>query len=97
LAEGFADVRVGDELIVLTWLDRARRDVLSTRPQDNPALPLRGVFSTRSPGRPNPIGLHRVRVVALANAVEFQVDRLEVFDGTPILDVKPCLPRLADS
>jgi tRNA-Thr(GGU) m(6)t(6)A37 methyltransferase TsaA len=97
LHAGLADARVGEEFIVLTWLDRAPRSVLQTRPQDNPALPLRGVFATRSPGRPNPIGLHRVRVVAMTSPVEWQVDRLEVFDGTPILDVKPVLPWLADA
>jgi tRNA (Thr-GGU) A37 N-methylase len=92
LRAALADVHVGDAMLVLTWLDRAPRDVLETRPQDNPALPLRGVFSTRSPGRPNPIGLHRVRVVAIASPLAWDVDALEVFDGTPLLDVKPVLP-----
>ncbi|HEY7058863.1 MAG TPA: TrmO family methyltransferase, partial [Vicinamibacterales bacterium] len=58
--EAFRDLRVGDEVIVLTWLDRAKRDVLVVRPRGNPANPLQGVFNTRSPDRPNPIGLHRV-------------------------------------
>ncbi len=89
--DGLRDIGIGDELIVLTWLDRAGRDVLQTRPQDNPALPLRSVFSTRSPGRPNPIGLHRVRVIGIPSPLVFEVDRLEAFDGTPILDVKPVL------
>lgn len=97
LREGFKDVKVGDDLLVLTYLDRSRRDVLSTRPQDNPALPLHGVFSTRSPDRPNPIGLHRVRVTAMHSPIDWEVDRLEAFDGTPILDVKPALQRLADA
>lgn len=93
---GLADLSVGDDLIVLTWLDRARRDELQTRPQDNPALPLRGVFSTRSPHRPNPIGLHRVTITAIPGPGRIEVDRLEVFDGTPILDLKPVLPRSDD-
>ena len=96
VAVGLADLRVGEEVIVLTWLDRARRDELQTRPQDNPALPLTGVFSTRSPHRPNPIGLHRVRITALASPTRIVVDRLEAIDGTPILDLKPVLARSDD-
>src|SRR5512142_306603 len=65
LAEGLRDLCTGDHIIVLTWLDRARRDELSTVPGDSPGGPLRGVFSTRSPNRPNPIGLHRVRILAI--------------------------------
>ena len=61
VAEGIRDLRPGTEVLVLTWLDRADRDVLVTRPRDDPANPLTGVFSTRSSDRPNPIGLHRVR------------------------------------
>ena len=65
VVEGLADIRPGDRLIVLTWLDRASRDVLSVHPRDDPANPLRGVFSTRSADRPNPIGLHPVEVLSV--------------------------------
>ncbi len=86
--EGLSDIRVGDRLLVVTWLHRARRDVLRVHPQDRPDLPLRGVFSTRSADRPNPLGLHPVHVTAVA-AGRIQVDRLEAVDGTPIIDLKP--------
>ena len=80
----------GDELLVLTWLHRARRDVLTTRPRDDPNRPEQGVFSTRSPHRPNPNGLHRVRVLAVRDGV-LDVADLEAVDGTPVLDLKPVL------
>jgi tRNA-Thr(GGU) m(6)t(6)A37 methyltransferase TsaA len=88
--EGLGDIAVGDTLIVVTWLHLAQRDVLRVHPQDRLELPLRGVFSTRSADRPNPLGLHPVRVVALA-AGRIGVDRLEAVDGTPIVDLKPTL------
>ena len=87
---GLSDVRVGDDLLVITWLDQARRDVLRVHPQDRNELPLRGVFSTRSADRPNPLGLHPCRVTALG-AGRIQVDRLEAVDQTPIVDIKPDL------
>jgi tRNA-Thr(GGU) m(6)t(6)A37 methyltransferase TsaA len=90
VAEGLRDLRPGDEVIVLTWLDRARRDVLVTRPRDDPARPPTGVFSTRSPDRPNPVGLHRVEIVSVDGA-RFRVRNLEALDGTPIVDIKPVL------
>jgi len=86
-----ADIRIGDRLLLLTWLDRADRSVLSAHPRDDPTTALRGVFSTRSQDRPNPIGVHRVTVVAILHALRFQVRDLEAFDGTPILDVKAAL------
>jgi tRNA-Thr(GGU) m(6)t(6)A37 methyltransferase TsaA len=87
---GLDGLQVGDALLVLTWLHLARRDVLHTRPRDDPARREQGVFSTRSPDRPNPIGLHRVQVLAIRpDAVE--VDGLEAVDGTPVLDLKPVL------
>lgn len=88
--EGLADVRPGDRVIVLTWLDRAQRDVLRVHPRDDPATPLTGVFSTRSADRPNPIGLHEVEVLAVEGA-RLRVRPLEALDGTPIVDVKPVL------
>jgi tRNA-Thr(GGU) m(6)t(6)A37 methyltransferase TsaA len=89
--EGLADLRVGDEMIVLTWLHRAERETLRVHPRDDPHAPLRGVFSTRSQDRPNPIGLHRVRILEIQERTRVRVDQLEVFDGTPILDLKPML------
>jgi tRNA-Thr(GGU) m(6)t(6)A37 methyltransferase TsaA len=80
----------GDRVIVLTWLDRAKRDVLRVHPRDDPTRPLRGVFSTRSAERPNPIGLHEVEVVSIEGE-RVLVRPLEALDGTPVLDIKPVL------
>ena len=90
VVEGLRNLRVGDEVILVTWLDRAHRDVLSVHPRGDPTRPLEGVFSTRSPDRPNPIGLHRVEITAVEGA-RLRVRHLEALDGTPILDVKPVL------
>jgi tRNA-Thr(GGU) m(6)t(6)A37 methyltransferase TsaA len=93
VSEGLANVQPGDRLIVLTWLDRARRDVLQVHPRDDASNPLTGVFSTRSADRPNPIGLHEVEVTAV-DGERVKVRDLEAVDGTPIVDVKPVLrPR----
>ena len=89
-AEGLRDLQVGEEAVLLTWFDRADRTVLATRPRDDPANPLTGVFSTRSPDRPNPIGLHRVRIREL-RGLRVRVGPLEALDGTPIVDLKPVL------
>ena len=91
-SEGLRDLAAGAEVLVLTWLDRARRDVLAVHPRDNPANPLTGVFSTRSADRPNPIGLHRVRIL-LIQGTRIRVRDLEAINGTPILDLKPVLDR----
>ena len=88
--DGIGSIREDGELILLTWLDRARRDVLVVHPRGDATRPLEGVFTTRSPHRPNPIGLHRVRVIAI-DRLRVQVDHLEALDGTPIVDVKPVL------
>jgi tRNA-Thr(GGU) m(6)t(6)A37 methyltransferase TsaA len=93
LAAGLDGIGEGDEILVLTWLDRADRDVLRVHPRDDPANPERGVFSTRSSDRPNPIGLHRVKVVVI-DGRRVRVRDLEALDGTPILDVKPVLSAL---
>jgi tRNA-Thr(GGU) m(6)t(6)A37 methyltransferase TsaA len=82
----------GDELIVLTWLDRAERDVLRVHPRSDPSRAEQGVFATRSPDRPNPIGLHPVEVVSI-DGPRILVRNLEAVDGTPIVDVKPVLCR----
>jgi tRNA-Thr(GGU) m(6)t(6)A37 methyltransferase TsaA len=93
---GLRDLAVGAEIILLTWLDRADRDVLVVHPRDDPANPETGVFSTRSQDRPNPIGLHRVLVEAI-DGLRVRVRDLEAFDGTPIVDVKPVLDRPGES
>jgi tRNA-Thr(GGU) m(6)t(6)A37 methyltransferase TsaA len=89
-AEGLRDLQVGADMIVLTWLDRARRDVLKVHPRGDPARPETGVFNTRSPDRPNPVGLHRVTIVSI-NGLRVRVRNLEALDATPIVDVKPVL------
>jgi tRNA-Thr(GGU) m(6)t(6)A37 methyltransferase TsaA len=83
-------IATGDELLLFTWLDRALRDVLQVRPRSRTTGPVQGVFSTRSPDRPNPIGLHRVTVLELDGG-RVRVDQLEALDGTPIVDLKPLL------
>jgi len=90
VGEGLRDLRAGDAILVLTWLHRARRDVLRVHPRGDASRPEEGVFTTRSPHRPNPIGLHRVDVIAVEGG-RVQVRSLEAIDGTPILDVKPVL------
>ena len=94
--EGLRDLRVGEEVLVLTWLDRSDRQTLSVHPRDDRQAPLRGVFSTRSQDRPNPIGIHRVKIVEIRSPIEFKVLDLEALDETPILDVKPVLDRLRE-
>ncbi|HET6663869.1 MAG TPA: tRNA (N6-threonylcarbamoyladenosine(37)-N6)-methyltransferase TrmO [Acidimicrobiales bacterium] len=93
--EGLEDIRPGDQVIVLTWLDRARRDVLRTHPRDELSNPEVGVFSTRSPDRPNPIGLHVVEILA-SDGRRLHVRNLEAIDGTPVIDLKPVLPGVRD-
>jgi len=95
VAQGLVGITVGDELIVLTWLHRARRDVLQVHPRGRLDVPLTGVFATRSPDRPNPVGLHRVAVLEVAGQ-RLRVAPLEAIDGTPVVDIKPVLARLDD-
>jgi tRNA-Thr(GGU) m(6)t(6)A37 methyltransferase TsaA len=83
-------IRPGDPVLVLTWFHLARRDVLRVHPRSDPARPEQGVFSTRSPDRPNPIGLHRVEVIAVEGN-RIRVRNLEAVDGTPVIDIKPVL------
>ena len=94
LEPSFADavqgVGVGDELILVTWLHEADRDVLQVHPRDDLSRPLTGVFATRSSDRPNPLGLHRVTVHAI-DGLELEVGPLEAIDGTPVVDIKPVL------
>jgi tRNA-Thr(GGU) m(6)t(6)A37 methyltransferase TsaA len=96
--EGFVPaldgLAAGDDVLVLTWLDRASRDVLRVYPRDDVSRGEHGVFATRSPDRPNPIGLHRVTVLGI-DGPRMRVSAIEALDGTPVVDVKPLL-RAAD-
>jgi tRNA-Thr(GGU) m(6)t(6)A37 methyltransferase TsaA len=93
-AQGLLGINAGDELIILTWLHLADRDVLQVHPRGDLNRPLTGVFATRSPDRPNPVGLHRVSVLNVAEH-KLRVALLEAIDGTPIVDIKPVLATSA--
>jgi tRNA-Thr(GGU) m(6)t(6)A37 methyltransferase TsaA len=84
------DLAPGDEVILISWFDRADREILTVHPRGDLSRPATGVFSTRSPDRPNPLGLHRVTILA-TDGVRLHVDHLEAIDGTPIVDLKPVL------
>lgn len=90
-AKGFKDMQPGDRLILFTWLHKADRTVLETRPRNDNNLPMTGVFSTRSPARPNPIGIHFVKLLEVLKDNCFIVSGLEVLNGTPLIDIKPDL------
>ena len=90
------DLAVGDEILVITWLHQADRTTLRVYPRGDMARGLRGVFSTRSPDRPNPIGIHRVHITAMESPLRIQVANLEAIDGRPIIDVKPVLKHVRD-
>ena len=92
VAPGLLGITVGDELIVLTWLHRAQRDVLQVHPRGRLDAPLTGVFATRSPDRPNPVGLHRVSVLEVAEQ-RLRIAPIEAIDGTPVVDIKRALAR----
>jgi tRNA-Thr(GGU) m(6)t(6)A37 methyltransferase TsaA len=89
-ARGLSRIARGDEVIVVTWLHRADRDVLEVHPRDDPEIPLTGVFATRSPDRPNPLGLHRVTVREISGT-RLRIGPIEAIDGTPVVDVKAVL------
>jgi tRNA-Thr(GGU) m(6)t(6)A37 methyltransferase TsaA len=90
-------VTPGTKLIVVTWLHRAERSVLQVHPVGDERIPLTGVFATRSPDRPNPIGLHRVTVIGIHPPASVHVDALEAIEGTPILDLKVAMPEAPDA
>lgn len=96
-AQGLDGITAGQEIVILTWLHEARRDVLEVRPRDDARNPLTGVFATRSPDRPNPVGLHRVKVLRIENERTLHVRGLEAIHGTPVIDIKPVLDRSNDS
>jgi tRNA-Thr(GGU) m(6)t(6)A37 methyltransferase TsaA len=89
------DLAPGNEVILISWFDRSDRDVLTVRPRGDLSRPATGVFSTRSPDRPNPLGLHRVTILA-TDGLRLHVDHLEAIDGTPIVDVKPVLGDITE-
>jgi tRNA-Thr(GGU) m(6)t(6)A37 methyltransferase TsaA len=90
VSDALQGIDVGDELVVVTWLHEARRDVLQVHPRDDESRPLTGVFATRSSDRPNPLGLHRVTVLGIEGR-ELRVGPLEAIDGTPVVDIKSAL------
>ena len=90
LADALDGIAVGDEMIIVTWFHQARRDVLKVRPRDNKRRPLTGVFATRSPDRPNPLGLHPVIVKRIAGN-RLRIGPIEAIDQTPVIDIKPVL------
>lgn len=90
VAEGLEGIEVGQEILVITWLHQSPRDVLKTHPRGDETVPLAGVFATRSPDRPNPLGLHRVTVLEIAGN-RLKVGPIEAIDGTPVVDIKPVL------
>ena len=96
VAEGLEGISVGQEVILITWLHQARRDTLKVRPRGDMTRPLVGVFATRSPDRPNPLGLHRVTVLAI-EGLRVKVGPIEAIDGTPVVDIKPAHTRSADA
>ena len=96
VAAGLEGIAVGDELIVIIWLHKAQRDTLKTHPRNDETAPLAGVFATRSPDRPNPLGLHRVTVLSI-DGRRLHVGPIEAIDGTPVVDIKPVLLQSAEA
>jgi tRNA-Thr(GGU) m(6)t(6)A37 methyltransferase TsaA len=90
VAQGLDGLKVGDDIIVVTWLHKARRDTLKVHPRSDMRRPLTGVFATRSPDRPNPLGLHLVIVRRIAKN-RLLVGPIEAIDGTPVVDIKPAI------
>jgi len=94
-AQALDGLAIGDEIIILTWLHKARRETLKVHPRSDPQRRLTGVFATRSPDRPNPIGLHQVRVRKIAKN-RLRIGPMEAIDGTPVIDVKPVLCEIQE-
>jgi tRNA-Thr(GGU) m(6)t(6)A37 methyltransferase TsaA len=95
-ADALLGISAGDRIILITWLHKARREVMRVHPGHDPKRPLAGVFATRSPDRANPIGLHRVEVLSI-DGTRLSVGPLEAIDGTPVIDIKPVMTQCADS
>lgn len=96
VAEGLEGIAVDSEIIVITWFHKAHRDILKLHPRRDKSNPITGVFSTRSPDRPNPLGLHRVTVLEITGN-RLKVRPIEAIDGTPVVDIKPVLLQSVDS
>lgn len=96
VVEGLEGIAFGNEIILISWLHQAHREILKVHPRRDKNRPLTGVFTTRSPDRPNPIGLHRVTVLEIVGN-RLKVGPIEAIDGTPIIDIKPVLPQSTDS
>lgn len=96
VAEGLEGITAGVEIIVITWFHQSHRDVLKVHPRGDKNKPLTGVFATRSPNRPNPLGLHRVTVLE-TDGNRLRINQIEAIDGTPVVDIKPVLSQSADS
>lgn len=90
MAEALEGLAVGDEVVMITWLHRAKRDVLKVHPRSDPKRQLTGVFATRSPDRPNPLGLHQVTIKGIESG-RLRVGPMEAIDGTPVVDIKPVI------
>ncbi len=90
-SEALDGIRSGQEIWIFTWLHQSRREVLKVHPRGDTRNAIMGVFATRSPDRPNPIGLHRVRVLSVRDGGWLEVRGLEAIDGTPVVDIKPVL------
>jgi tRNA-Thr(GGU) m(6)t(6)A37 methyltransferase TsaA len=95
--EGLDGIKPGEDIWIFTWLHESRRSVLKLHPRGDVLNPITGVFATRSPDRPNPIGLHRANVLSVDGDGRLQVQDLEAIDGTPIVDIKPVIERSCDS
>jgi tRNA-Thr(GGU) m(6)t(6)A37 methyltransferase TsaA len=95
-AKGLLGISAGDAAVVVTWLHQADRGVLETHPRNDRTIPLTGVFATRSPNRPNPLGLHRVTVREIAGT-RLRIGPIEAIDGTPVVDIKPVLDNCVDA
>jgi tRNA-Thr(GGU) m(6)t(6)A37 methyltransferase TsaA len=95
VAVGLDGISVGDEIILITWLHQSSREVLKVHPRGDEGIPLTGVFATRSPDRPNPLGLHRVTVRVITGA-RLLVGPIEAIDGTPVVDIKPAITQASD-
>ena len=96
VSAGIEGLGVGDEIVVITWLHLARRDELKVHPRGDTSVPMAGVFATRSPDRPNPLGLHRVKVLEI-DSNRLKIGPMEAIHGTPVVDIKPTLDEWVDS
>lgn len=95
VSPGLDGLKAGEDIIVVTWLHKARREVLKVHPRSEKHRPLTGVFATRSPDRPNPLGLHRVTILRIVKN-RLRIGPIEAIDGTPVIDIKPVICPMDD-